>query len=237
MSRRGDAELDALERRLGYAFRDQKKLATAVTHGSAIASGRAHGESYQRFEFLGDRVLALIVSEMLVITYPEAPEGELSQRLADLVRKETCAEVASNLGMGGALRTSGGKHAQALLTTNVLGDVCEAVIAAIYLDGGIEPARRFVSENWRARMEVGPPLSRNAKAALQEWAQGRGHPAPTYAIVERTGPDHSVTFDVEVTVAGLAPARGTGRTRRDAEQAAASAALLREGVWKATAIE
>ncbi len=238
MSGRGDAALEALERRLGYAFSDRKLLATAVTHASAIANGRAQGESYQRLEFLGDRVLALVVSEMLIAAYPEAPEGELSRRLTDLVRNETCADVARALDMGDALRTAGGKlQAQALLTTNVLGDVCEAVIAGIYLDGGIEPARRFVSENWRARMEVGPPLFRNAKAALQEWAQGKGYPAPTYAIVERSGPDHLTTFDVEVSVSGLAPARGAGRTRRDAEQAAAAAALLREGVWKAAAID
>lgn len=225
--------LTTLEARLGHTFADKALLARALTHGSAAT---AVAGSYQRLEFLGDRVLALVISEMLIDAFPAAPEGELSRRLSDLVRKESCAAVAAELRLGEALRTGGSKaQARAIQTVNVMGDVCEAVIAAIYLDGGLEAARRFIEANWRERLMLGPKPFLNAKATFQEWAQGHGHPPPVYTIVERTGPDHSTTFEVEVTVPGMQPARGTGRTRREAEQDAARAVLHREGIWKAVA--
>ncbi len=230
------ALLDALERRTDYSFKDRSLLATALTHASAVGDARvAVVDTYQRLEFLGDRVLGLVVAAMLLETFPEATEGELSSRLADLVRKESCADVATALDMGAAV-VFGGSRAQqrALLTVNVLGDVCEAMIAAIYLDGGFEAAKRFVEVNWRERMLEAPVGGRNAKSALQEWAQAQGHGTPTYEISERTGPDHAPTFIITVRMGTLDSGRGEGRNRREAEQAAATAVLVREGVWSTT---
>ena len=229
------ALLDALERRTDYRFRDRGLLVTALTHASAVGDARvAAVETYQRLEFLGDRVLGLVVAAMLLDAFPEATEGELSSRLAELVRKETCAEVAAALDIGGAVVFGGNRTQQrALLTVNVLGDVCEALIAAIYLDGGFDAARRFVELHWRGRMLEAPVGGRNAKSALQEWAQAAGHGTPTYEIAERMGPDHAPTFVIDVRIGSLAPGRGEGHNRREAEQAAATSVLLREGIWSA----
>jgi ribonuclease-3 len=227
MKTAGDAAVAPLERRLGYRFRNRDFILTALTHSSP-AAGRV---TYQRQEFLGDRVLGLVIAEMLLAAHPTAPEGDLSRRLADLVRKETCAEVAIAVDIGSALRFGSGRTPRAsLLTTNVLGDACEAVIAAIYEDGGLEAARTFIATHWSARLTASL-TGRNAKAALQEWAQGQGLDVPSYAIAAKSGPDHDPRFDVEARVATLAPARGVGKTRREAEQAAAAALLAREGVW------
>jgi ribonuclease-3 len=228
------AAITAFERRIGHQFKDPGLLATALTHSSAVAAGMCTAKgTYERFEFLGDRVLGLIVAEMLLQAFPEAAEGELSPRLARLVRKETCAEVAIELGLGEALIAGGGKEQKkALQTRNVLGDACEAVIAAIFLDGGIEAAHRFVEAHWRARMLSLNGPKQDAKTALQEWAQRLGRGTPVYALVDRRGPDHASTFAVSVRVTETEPSIGEGRSRRDAEQAAATAVLLREGVWK-----
>jgi len=231
MKAAGDAALVAIERRLGHVFADRGLLATALTHATAASATRG---TYQRLEFLGDRVLGLVVTEMLIASFPKASEGELSLRLAELVRKETCAEVATALDLASAIRFGGGKGQRAVLaTTNVLGDVCEAVIAAIYLDGGLEAARAFIAAHWQERVTRAALPMRNAKAALQEWAQGHGHEVPTYSIAAKSGPDHEPKFEVEARIDGLSPARGIGRTRRDAEQAAAATLLTREGVWPA----
>ena len=227
------AGLAALERRIGHRFKSRELILTALTHASAATAAR---QSYQRLEFLGDRVLGLSIAGMLLEAFPAAPEGELSQRLAELVRQETCAEVAVELSLGDALLISGGKQQQrALQTRNVLGDVCEAVIGAIFLDGGLAAARAFVNANWNERMLSGGIQRTNAKTALQEWAQGRGLRPPAYAIAQRTGPDHDVVFAVEVRLEGFSPARGEGRTRREAEQEAAASLLVREHVWDSRA--
>ncbi len=230
------ALLDTLERRTDYHFKDRGLLTTALTHASAVGDARIAVEAtYQRLEFLGDRVLGLVVAAMLLEAFPEASEGELSSRLADLVRKETCADVAAMLDIGEAVIFGGSRAQQrALLTVNVLGDVCEALIAAIYLDGGYEAAKHFIEVHWRDRMLEAPIGGRNAKSALQEWAQGQGHGTPTYEIAERSGPDHAPTFIITVRMGELEPGQGEGRNRREAEQAAATAVLLREGVWQAT---
>ncbi len=227
------ALLDALERRTDYRFKDRSLLTTALTHASAVGDARITVDAtYQRLEFLGDRVLGLVVAAMLLEAFPEAAEGELSSRLADLVRKETCADVASELDIGEAVVFGGSRTQQrALLTVNVLGDVCEALIAAIYLDGGFAAAKDFVEVHWRERMLEAPVGGRNAKSALQEWAQAAGHGTPSYEIAERSGPDHAPTFVITVRMGALEPGRGEGRNRREAEQAAATAVLLREGVW------
>lgn len=226
----GWASFAIVERRIGYSFRSRDLLRTAFTHGSALAAGRT---SYQRFEFLGDRVLGLAVAEMLVAAFPAASEGELSPRFAELVRKETCAEVATALDLGDALLVGGNKaHRAAVVTTNVLGDICEALIGAIFLDGGYEPARDFVERNWRERMHHARASRRDAKTSLQEWAHKKAT-APVYRIADRRGPAHETVFVVDVTVPPYLPAQGEGRTRREAEQAAAAALLVREGVWTA----
>jgi ribonuclease-3 len=228
------AAVAAFERRIGHTFKDRKLLTTALTHSSAVAAGICTERgTYERLEFLGDRVLGLIVAEMLLMAFPEAAEGELSPRLARLVRKETCAEVAAEVGLGEALIAGGGKEQRrALQTKNVLGDACEAVIAAIFLDGGMEAARHFISAHWRDRMLDLRGPRQDAKTALQEWAQRLGRGTPNYSLVDRRGPDHASTFAVSVAVAQTDPGIGEGRSRRDAEQAAATAVLRREGVWK-----
>ncbi|MFO1184234.1 MAG: ribonuclease III [Bauldia sp.] len=209
----------------------------ALTHSSAAAeSGLKPGANYQRLEFLGDRVLALVVADMLVSAFPGAAEGELARRLTALVRNETCAEVARQIDLGAAIRLGGGEvQSGGRSKAAILGDVCEALIGALYLDGGLSVARGFIETWWRPRMHAADAPLRDAKTTLQEWAQGRGLAAPSYAIVERSGPEHAPRFVVEAMVAGLAPARGEGGSRRVAEQAAATLILNREGVWSAGA--
>jgi len=230
--RRGaKAKLAAIEQQLGYGFKDAGLLTTALTHVSALKSARSRTESYQRLEFLGDHVLGLVVSDMLYRTFPNADEGELSKRLADLVRRETCADVAKSLGLLDAIKLGTVGHgAGARLRLSVLGDICEAVIGAIYLDGGYAAAMAFIERNWVARMRKPVRALRDPKTILQEWAQGRGLPAPTYQEIDRSGPDHDPEFRVAVELPGLAPAEGRGSSKRVAEKAAASALLLREGV-------
>ena len=221
----------AIEARIGHKFADADLLATAFTHVSALKSSRKRGDSYQRLEFLGDHVLGLVVSDMLYRAFPNANEGELSKRLADLVRKESCADVAKSLGLIDDIKLGAvGAGAGARLRKSVLGDICEAVIGAIFLDGSYSAAAQFVERNWTERMRKPRRPLRDPKTVLQEWAQARGLPTPSYREVERTGPHHSPEFRVEVVLPALDPAEGMGRSKRAAEQAAAAAMLTREGV-------
>ena len=182
-------------------------------------------------EFLGDHVLGLIVSDMLYRAFPDADEGELSKRLAELVRKESCADVARSLGLADDIKLGAvGASAGARLRKSVLGDVCEAVIGAIYLDGGYVAAAEFVARNWTERMHKPRRPLRDPKTVLQEWAQGKGLPTPVYREVERTGPHHDPQFRVAVDLPGLAPAEGVGGSKRAAEKVAASVMIEREGV-------
>lgn len=221
----------ALEQRVGYVFADKTLLDCALTHVSAIPGGPQHRpRTYQRLEFLGDHVLGMVVSDMLFRSFPTANEGELSRRLADLVRKETCAEAARGIDLGAAIKL-GGPEAQAggRNRAAILADVCEALIGAVYLDGGYAAACDFVERFWRDRMLSKRPL-RDAKTLLQEWAQARGLPTPTYREIARTGPHHQPEFRVAVELPGLASMEGVGRSKRAAEQAAAAAMLTHEGV-------
>jgi ribonuclease-3 len=221
----------ALEARIGYQFSDTMLRATAFTHVSALKAARKRGDSYQRLEFLGDHVLGLIVSDMLYRAFPKANEGELSKRLADLVRKESCADVATSLGLADDIKLGAvGAAASARLRQSVLGDICEAVIGAIFLDGGYAAAARFVERNWTERMRRPRPALRDPKTVLQEWAQGKGLPTPVYREIERTGPHHDPQFRVAVDLQGVAAAEGIGGSKRAAEKAAASAMIAREGV-------
>ncbi len=221
----------AIEQRIGYTFTDPSLLATSLTHVSALKPSRNRNESYQRLEFLGDHVLGLIVSDMLYRAFPKADEGEMSKRLADLVRKEACADVAKSLGLHEGIKLGTvGPGASARLRNSVVGDICEAVIGAIFLDGGYPAAVKFVESNWTERMRKPVRPLRDPKTILQEWAQGHGLPTPVYREMERTGPHHDPRFRVAVELPGLAPAEGTGGSKRAAEKAAAMALLNREGV-------
>jgi ribonuclease III len=227
-----EAAVAETEARIGYTFVDPALLTTAFTHVSALKPATRHrADSYQRLEFLGDHVLGLIVSDMLYRAFPRADEGELSKRLADLVRKESCADVAQSLGLFDDIKLGMVKAVEgARLRTSVLGDICEAVIGAIYLDGGYQAARQFVERNWTERMrKLRRPL-RDPKTVLQEWAQSRGLPTPVYREIERTGPHHDPQFRVAVDLPGLASAEGLGGNKRAAEKAAASVMIEREGV-------
>jgi ribonuclease-3 len=228
---RRKADTSALQERLGYAFENPDLLAQALTHVSA--SGGAYGRSYQRLEFLGDRVLGLCIAEMLYRAFLQEAEGDLSRRLSELVRRETCAEVAvawdvgPHLKLGGGEVQSGGRRNQAILA-----DACEAIIGAVFLDGGYPAARALVERSFANLLSTPdrPPM-RDPKSALQEWAQGRGLPAPVYAVVEQVGPDHAPEFRVVVKVQGKENGLGLGASKRAAEQDAARSLLLREGVW------
>jgi len=226
--RRGDG---ALEERIGYRFTDATLLDCGLTHISALKGARNRARSYQRMEFLGDHVLGLVISDMLFRAFPKADEGELSRRLADLVRKETCAEIARAIDLGAAIRL-GSSEANAGGRTRpaILADVCEALIGAVYLDGGFTAAAALVERLWQARMQTKAQPLRDAKTMLQEWAQGRGLPTPNYREIARSGPDHDPEFRVAVQLPHLAPAEGRGRSKRAAEQAAAAAMMAREGV-------
>src|SRR5712691_4664713 len=172
----------ALEARIGHKFADPALLATAFTHVSALKSARKRGDSYQRLEFLGDHVLGLIVSDMLYRAFPNANEGELSKRLAELVRKESCADVAKSLGLLDDIKLGAvGASASARLRKSVLGDICEAVIGAVFLDGGYAAAAQFVERNWTERMRKPRRPLRDPKTVLQEWAQGKGLPRRSIA--------------------------------------------------------
>lgn len=226
--RRGDG---SLEERIGHRFKDASLLDSALSHISALKGARNRTGSYQRLEFLGDHVLGLVIADMLYRAFPKADEGELSRRLADLVRKETCAEIARSIDLGAAIRL-GASEANAGGRTRpaILADVCEALIGAVYLDGGFAAAEALIGRLWEARMRTTAQPLRDPKTVLQEWAQARGLPTPAYREVARSGPDHDPEFRVAVQLPQLAPAEGSGRSKRAAEQAAAAAMMAREGV-------
>ena len=219
-------DLAALEASLGHTFRHRATLVTALTHIGAASSRPA---SYQRLEFLGDRVLGLAIADMLYAAFPHADEGDLSRRLADLVRRESCAEVANDWGVAAHIRLAAGERASATLRQAILGDVCEAIIGAVYLDAGFERASALVERSFGTRMRA-PRRLRDAKTTLQEWAQAKGFAVPLYREIARQGPQHAPEFTVAVTIAGYDEAEARGSSKRIAEQAAAAAFLAREGV-------
>ena len=221
--------LDELLKKLDYRFEKPELLDEALTH---VSAPQAAGQSYQRLEFLGDRVLGLAIAELLIKTFPNAPEGELSRRLAELVRRESCAEIAIAWDVGPYLKLGAGEaHSGERRNQTILADVCEAIIGAVFLDGGYEAARDLVERSFQTLLETPRRPLRDPKSALQEWAQGRGLPPPTYSVAEQTGPDHAPKFRVMVKVKGAESEFGLGTSKRIAEQAAARSLLLREGVW------
>jgi ribonuclease III len=230
MSRKAASGRRELEKRIGYEFADKLLLDSALTHISAL-SGKSRAASYQRLEFLGDHVLGLVVSDMLFRAFAKADEGELSRRLADLVRKETCADVARSIELGAAIRLGGSEaNAGGRQRIAILADVCEALVGAVFLDGGYAAAAGLVEQLWGERLRTPAHPLRDSKTLLQEWAQARGLPTPSYREIARTGPHHDPEFRVAVELPELTPAEGMGRSKRAAEQAAAAAMLSREGV-------
>ncbi|MBP1850832.1 ribonuclease III [Rhizobium halophytocola] len=224
------ARVEAL---LGHSFTDKSRLERALTHSSARP---AKGRDYERLEFLGDRVLGLCIAELLFGTFREASEGELSVRLNQLVSAETCAAIADEMELHRYIRTGADvKKLTGKAMLNVRADVVESLIAAIYLDGGMEAARAFVLSRWSARATSTGAGRRDAKTELQEWAHAQFAATPSYTIEERSGPDHDPRFTVRVDIPGLAPAKGVDRSKRAAEQVAAQGLLEREGVWAADA--
>ncbi len=225
-----DSARGKLAEALGHGFGKPNLLLEALTHPSA---GRRRGVSkrgYERLEFLGDRVLGLIVAELLWRRFPDEAEGALTRRHTELVRRETLAEIALALELGPCLIVSPGEDAAGVRQNpSVLADVCEAVIAALYLDGGLDAARQFVVRWWESRLSVSGAPPRDPKTALQEWVQARGLPLPAYRTVGTDGPAHRRQFTVTVEVQGLAPATATGASKRAAETAAAAAALAALG--------
>jgi len=217
----------AIEARLGHGFADRTLLTEALTHSSA--TGRDRGRrSNERLEFLGDRVLGLVIADLLIALYPSEGEGDLSRRHAALVRRETLAEVAADLGaarwlvVGRSEEEAGGRGNPALLA-----NVVEALIGALYLDAGLGGAERFIRHHWLPRLQSMAVPPRDAKTTLQEWAQSRGLGLPIYEVAAVAGPAHAPRFDVSVSLAGFTPGRAVAGSKRAAEQAAAEQLLLR----------
>jgi ribonuclease III len=219
----------ALQEKTGHVFLDPARLERAMTHASARSKD---GADYERLEFLGDRVLGLVVAELLFAKFPNADEGELSIRLNSLVDAETCAEIADDLDLhllirkGSDMGQLDGKR-----LSNVRADVVESLIATIYMDGGLSAVRPFIETHWGSKAVEVDAGRRDAKTELQEWAHREGGVQPTYSVIRRTGPDHEPVFSVQLSVPGFAPETADGPSKRLAERDAAEKMLIREGVW------
>ncbi|MFT6773087.1 MAG: ribonuclease-3 [Paracoccaceae bacterium] len=226
MARRAlDSIAASLGERLGVPIVASDRLEEALTHASASSPARPPNE---RLEFLGDRVLGLVIADALIARFPRAAEGELAPRLNQLVRKETCAQMATELGLGDMMRLGRSEHVTGGRRKNaVLGDGMEALIAAIYLDRGLDGARTAVLALWAPLIDAAGPAPQDAKTALQEWAQARGAPPPVYDVLDRAGPDHSPVFTVIARLATGEVAEGKAASKRAAQQAAAGALLAR----------
>ena len=211
---------------IGYRFKEPARLERAFTHPSAIApAGDTVKLSNQRLEFLGDRVLNLVIAERLIERRQNDSEGDLAPRLNRLVKKGACAEAMRHLGLGPFILLSDSEVAAGGRDRDsTLGDACEAIIAAIYQDGGLSAARKFIERAWAPQFENAPAETKDPKTLLQEWAQGQGHPLPEYVVTGRSGPDHAPVYEVEVRLpVGQAAAKGP--SKREAERHAAAVLL------------
>jgi ribonuclease-3 len=209
-----------IETQTGHRARDLALFERALTHSSRSE------ENYERLEFLGDRILGLAIAAWLYALFPHEPEGKLSRRLNVLVSRATCAEIAREIGLAGQMRL--GKQARddgAFESDNVLGDMVEALIGALWLDAGFDAAQAFVRRAWgdRPTREAKAPL--HPKSALQEWAAAGERKPPAYEVVGRSGPQHAPTFVVRVSIKGVGEAEAEGPTKQDAETEAAQALL------------
>ena len=213
--------LSSLETRIGYSFKDTSNLIRSMTH-SSYGDGQRTTSDNERLEFLGDRVLGLLTADALFHHSVES-EGTLARRLNALVRKETCAKIARQISLGDALLMSSSEDRQGgREKTSILGDACEALIAAIYIDGGYGEVKAFFDKFWMPLLdEVVKKSAKDPKTELQERAMAGQHGLPIYDIIERSGPDHRPLFVIEVRIKGVGVARGTGKSKRDAERFAA----------------
>lgn len=228
-ARTAGASLDALESRLGHTFAQRSLLREALTHRSVLGRGRAQGRgrrTYERLEFLGDRVLGLIVAELLCERFPAEAEGSLTKRQVALISEPALVAVARQLELGAWIDVAGNdEHGGEGVRPSIQADACEAVIGALYLDGGLPAARGFVEREWDDLLRAAPQPPRDAKTELQEWAQGRGMAQPLYTVVAVTGPAHQPHYRVEATVGEAPPSSGEGRSKQAAEFAAARGLL------------
>jgi len=216
-----------LERRIGHSFADRDLLERALTHGS-VTKGSAKIRDNERLEFLGDRVLNLAVAEQLMTLRPEATEGELSKLMNQLVNYRACADAARRAGLRDALRVdASATKIGARDNQRVLGDACEALIAALYLDAGFPAARQFVTTFWAELLTHLDTPTKDPKTLLQEWAMARGLPVPNYRVVKQEGSAHEPVFTVEVGLPDLEPMTASGGSKREAERLAADAMLTR----------
>ncbi len=211
---------DELETVVNHSFSDRALLERAVTHRSVTGERDRHG--YQRLEFLGDHVLGAVVAAMVFRQYPHDTEGKLSLRYNRLVCNATLSEIALELGIDRHIVMGGGEARSGMRRNpSILADVLEALIGALYIDGGFATAGAFVRRAWGARLDCGDGLRRDGKTRLQEWAQERGLPLPDYRLLEQTGPSHAPLFTVEMRVEGFGSVRAEGASRRAAEREAA----------------
>ena len=223
----------SLEARLGYQFADYDNIERALTHSSVRKKANCAFQ-YERLEFLGDRVLGLIIADMLFKNYSLANEGELSLRLNSLVNGKFLAEISDELKLHEFIRTGSDlKELTGTRMKNVRADVLEAVIGSIFLDGGLKSAAEFIDRFWGTRLYDDATARRDSKTELQEWSHSKQLGTPKYKEISRSGPDHDPIFMVAVLIEGMKEAEGTGSSKRAAEQAAAGKMLIREAVWKA----
>jgi ribonuclease-3 len=218
-----------LEKNIGYCFKDKEILTLALTHASRTASASSSEKattSNERLEFFGDRILGLVIAELLYDRFPHEAEGLLSRRFTALVRMETLARVASSLTLGPNLDLSrsesetGGRE-----NPSILADACEALIAAIYLDGGMKPVQKFIHTHWEAILREDPTPPKDAKTSLQEWSQARELGLPVYDVVSMSGPSHAPNFIISVAIGDLPRQSADGPSKRKAEQSAAQVML------------
>ena len=226
---RRKAAVAVLEQNLGHRFADRELLDRALTHSSA-GEGAREIRHNERLEFLGDRVLNLLTAERLMELYPDEREGELTKRMHALISGETCARVAERIGLSDALRLSGGESRRGgRANATILGDACEALLAALYRDAGLDGTREVFGRVWAEEFESAEATAgSNPKSELQEWAAQRKLAQPVYEVVSRTGPAHAPTFEVDLRIGALEPVRGHGGSRQAAEKAAAEQFLKRE---------
>lgn len=213
------AEVDDFQARLGYRFTDRALLERALRHASLDVE-----HDNEQLEFLGDRVLGLVIAAHLLRAHSDENEGDLARRHAQLVSRKTCASIAADLGLAEVLKTDEGIRQKGDVPRNVLADACEAVLGAIYLDAGLDAAQAVILAHWQGYFSAQIDAPIDNKSALQEWLMQRGKPVPVYEIIERSGPDHAPEFTVAVS-SEIGAAQGTGASRKVAEQRAAAALL------------
>ena len=217
------SDMAGLQETLGHRFKNPELLTQALTHSSAV---RDRLDANERLEFLGDRVLGLALAGLVLEAFPGEEEGKIAYRFSALARSESLTRVAEGIGLAPHIVLSPGEdEAGGRRNASILADCCEAVIAALFLDGGLKAAETFIRRHWRPLMDENPAPPKDAKTMLQEWAQAQGLPLPDYRVTEEVGPAHAPRFTVEVTVHEKKPSLGRGPSKRAAEQAAAEALL------------